>query len=83
MKKNQNLFSIGEVAQALDITRRAILYYEELGLIQPDVKDSATEIATIPSTPLSRYGLFVFCKTLVCPCAMSEGILKVLSTCRR
>ena len=42
MKKNQNLFSIGEVAQALDITRRAILYYEELGLIQPDVKDSAT-----------------------------------------
>ena len=42
MKKNQNLFSIGEVARALDITRRTILYYEEFGLIQPDVKDSAT-----------------------------------------
>ena len=39
MKKNQNLFSIGEVARALGITRRAILYYEEFGLIQPDIKD--------------------------------------------
>ena len=42
MKKNQNLFSIGEVARALGITRRAILYYEEFGLIQPDIKDGPT-----------------------------------------
>lgn len=42
MKKDQNLFSVGEVAQALGITRRAILYYEEFGLIQPDAKDGAT-----------------------------------------
>ena len=42
MKRDRSLFSIGEVARALDITRRAILYYEEFGLIQPDVKDGAT-----------------------------------------
>lgn len=42
MKKNQNLFSIGEIARTLGITRRTILYYEEFGLIHPDVKDSAT-----------------------------------------
>ena len=33
MKKERDLFSIGEVARALNITRRAILYYEEFGLI--------------------------------------------------
>ena len=42
MKKDLNLFSIGEVAKALDITRRAVLYYEECGLIHPDVKDGTT-----------------------------------------
>ena len=42
MKKARNLFSIGEVARALGVTRRTILYYEECGLIQPDVKDGPT-----------------------------------------
>ena len=42
MKKERDLFSVGEVARALNITRRAILYYEEFGLIRPDVKDGAT-----------------------------------------
>lgn len=42
MKKDRNLFSIGEVARALDMTRRTILYYEELGLLRPDLKDGAT-----------------------------------------
>ncbi len=42
MKKDRSLFSIGEVARALGITRRAILYYEEFGLIRPDVKDGVT-----------------------------------------
>lgn len=42
MKNDRDLFSIGEVARALGITRRAILYYEEFGLIQPDAKDGAT-----------------------------------------
>lgn len=42
MKKDRNLFSIGEVARALGITRRTILYYEELDLIRPDIKDGAT-----------------------------------------
>ncbi len=42
MRKDQQLFSIGEVGRALGVTRRAILYYEEFGLIRPDVKDGAT-----------------------------------------
>lgn len=42
MKKDQALFSIGEMAQAVGVTRRIILHYEERGLIQPDVKDGAT-----------------------------------------
>lgn len=42
MKKDQNLFSIGEVAQAVGVTRRIILNYEDQGLVKPDVKDSAT-----------------------------------------
>ena len=41
MKKTRDLFSIGDVARALGVTRRIILYYEECGLIQPDVKDGA------------------------------------------
>lgn len=38
MKENQELFSIGEIAAALGVTRRIILNYEARGLIQPDVK---------------------------------------------
>ena len=37
-----NLFSIGEVAKAVGITRKTILGYEAKGLIKPDKKDGAT-----------------------------------------
>ncbi len=36
---NKNLFSIGEVAKAVGITRKTILNYEKKGLIAPDKKD--------------------------------------------
>lgn len=36
---NKNLFTIGEIAKAVGITRKAILYYEAKGLIKPDKKD--------------------------------------------
>ncbi len=42
MKKEQKLFSIGEIARLIGVTRRIILNYEDRGLIRPDVKDSAT-----------------------------------------
>ena len=38
----KNLFSIGEVAKALGITRRIILNYEAKGIISPDKKDGET-----------------------------------------
>ena len=41
-KNEENLFSIGEVAKALGVTRRIILHYEERGLIQPDTRNTAT-----------------------------------------
>ena len=41
-KDKQNLFSIGEIARALGLTRRIILHYEERGLVQPDVRSSET-----------------------------------------
>ena len=36
MKRDDKLFSIGEIAKALGVTRRIILHYEERGLIEPD-----------------------------------------------
>ncbi len=39
---HQNLFSIGEVAKAVGITRKTILNYETKGLIKPDKKDGHT-----------------------------------------
>lgn len=42
MKNDQDLFSIGEIAKALGVTRRIILHYEERGLIRPDGRDGAT-----------------------------------------
>ena len=39
---NQNLFSIGEIAKSIGITRKIILNYEAKGLIKPDVKDGAS-----------------------------------------
>lgn len=42
MKSEQTLFSIGEIAKALGVTRRIILHYEERGLLQPDVRHSAS-----------------------------------------
>lgn len=41
-ENGQNLFSIGEIAKALGVTRRIILHYEERGLIQPDTRNAAT-----------------------------------------
>lgn len=37
--KNKNLFTIGEIAKLIGITRKIILNYEAKGLIKPDVKD--------------------------------------------
>ena len=37
--EKENLFSIGEVAKAVGITRKTILNYETKGLIKPDQKD--------------------------------------------
>lgn len=37
-----NLFSIGEIAKAIGITRKIVLNYEAKGLIKPDKKDGAT-----------------------------------------
>lgn len=39
---SKNLFSIGEVAKAANITRKTILNYELKNLIKPDKKDGAT-----------------------------------------
>ena len=39
---NKNLFSIGEIAKAVGITRKTILGYEAKELIFPDKKDGAT-----------------------------------------
>ncbi len=39
---DKNLFSIGEIAKVLGITRRIILNYEEKGLVTPDRKDGTT-----------------------------------------
>lgn len=36
---NKNLFSIGEIAKSIGITRKIILNYEAKGLIKPDKKD--------------------------------------------
>ena len=42
MSKNENLFSIGEIAKSIGITRKIILNYEAKGLIKPDVKKGTT-----------------------------------------
>ncbi len=39
---NKNLFSIGEIANVIGITRKIILNYETKGLITPDKKDGTT-----------------------------------------
>ena len=39
---NNNLFSIGEIAKAVGITRKVILNYETKGLIKPDKKEGNT-----------------------------------------
>lgn len=39
---DKNMFSIGEMAKAIGITRKAILNYETKGLIRPDKKDGET-----------------------------------------
>lgn len=39
---NKNMFSIGEMAKAIGITRKTILNYETKGLVTPDKKDGAT-----------------------------------------
>ena len=38
-KHNEELFQIGEVSKILGVTRKAILVYEDMGLLTPAVKD--------------------------------------------
>lgn len=42
MSREKNLFSIGEIARSIGITRKIILNYEAKGLIRPDKKDGDT-----------------------------------------
>ena len=44
-KHGKELFQIGEVARIMGITRKAILVYEDMGLLTPAVKD---EVLTSP-----------------------------------
>ena len=39
-KHDNNLFQIGEVTKILGVTRKALLVYEEMGLLTPAVKDA-------------------------------------------
>mgnify|MGYP004441373933 CR=1 FL=1 len=39
MNVEKNMFTIGEMAKSIGITRKIILNYEAKGLITPDVKD--------------------------------------------
>ena len=39
MDNSKNLFSIGEIAKSIGITRKIILNYETKGLIKPDIKE--------------------------------------------
>ena len=41
MNRGKNLFSIGEIANLIHITRKIILNYEAKGLIKPDLKEGA------------------------------------------
>ena len=42
MNNEKNLFSIGEIAKFINITRKIILNYETKGLIKPDFKEGLT-----------------------------------------
>ena len=42
MNSDKNMFSIGEIAKSVNITRKIILNYEVKGLITPDVKEGLT-----------------------------------------
>ena len=59
---DKNLFSIGEIAKAVGVTRKTILNYESKGMITPDKKertrthcDSVKEITIEPQT--------IYCRT--------------------
>lgn len=39
-KQSENLFKIGEISKTLGVTRKAILLYEEMGLLTPAFKDT-------------------------------------------
>ena len=41
-KHGEELFQIGEVSKILGVTRKAILVYEEMGLLIPAVKDEGS-----------------------------------------
>lgn len=82
MKERQELFSIGEIARAVGVTRRMILNYEERGLICPDVKkgdtgnryytiDTFTKIRNIRSLQdlgclWTRYGSILMIPSIFC-----------------
>lgn len=41
-KQDENLFKIGEIVKILGVTRKTILGYEEMGLLEPAIKDESS-----------------------------------------
>ncbi len=62
MKRDDKLFSIGEIAKALGVTRRIILHYEERGLIEPDKRDDATNNRYYTMIPLPSCEASAVCR---------------------
>ena len=59
MKERQELFTIGEIARRVGVTRRMILNYEERGLVCPDVKkgDAGNRYYTIDTVSYTHLTL--------------------------
>ena len=68
MKRDDKLFSIGEIAKALGVTRRIILHYEERGLIEPDKRDDATNNITLQTGKPVWGQNCTHCMACICYC---------------
>ena len=67
MKKyGENLFQIGEVVKILGVTRKAILVYEDMGLLTPAVKDKESGFRYYSADNMTQIRASVPCRLLAC-----------------
>lgn len=76
-KQDENLFKIGEIVKILGVTRKTILGYEEMGLLEPAIKDESSGYRYYTADNMTQIRSIRSLQPLVFPLPRSGNIIMI------